>query len=263
MHRQVSEVAGILGAGYATLSISFVFIATLEGQRRSRLATLAFFCGGWLVCVPMAYVFGIHFGHGLVGLWYGILSGYAVTLFISMIAVCRSDWHALVVDAVNAQYLLDSSLNELNESGQLMGGPAGGGERGPPSPSPPRSPPWSGAGQPYEAVGGRGHMGQVEYEGTQTVVEWGDAAGGDAAPRTPTSPQHVWEQQWGGDSWDEISTSRSSSAHSTSTGGGRRPSWGGDFAYRSTSSNLTMTVHADGRARTQSRGAGFASRRGV
>ena len=82
------------------LSLFFVSIATLEGQGRAVVLALSFAVGAWAVTVPVSWVLSHVQRHGLVGIWLGLVAGYATITVLTMAAVLRSDWASLADEAV-------------------------------------------------------------------------------------------------------------------------------------------------------------------
>ena len=66
--------------------------AILRGQGRPGVAAIAMLFGAWGLAVPLAWLFGLHQNHGVVGLWWGMAVGYGTAAFIMSVMVLRSDW---------------------------------------------------------------------------------------------------------------------------------------------------------------------------
>lgn len=94
------ELCWIVGPTYILLSIFFVSVATLEGQGRALALALSFLIGAWGVTVPTSWTLSHVQHHGLVGIWLGLVAGYAVITVLSLVACVKSDWTKLSARAV-------------------------------------------------------------------------------------------------------------------------------------------------------------------
>jgi len=72
--------------------------------------------GLWGISVPLAWVFGFRWpdgGHGLVGVWWGLIAGY-LTMTLSMcFFVLRSDWE-LYANQAKARAEMEGKLVPLD-----------------------------------------------------------------------------------------------------------------------------------------------------
>lgn len=93
--RYTASIAVLCGAGYLALSVFYASMGVLEGATKPLVIVAAFLIGAWGVSFPLAYVFGLRDGHGLLGLWWGMTIGYAVVTLIAAIGVLSIDWHAV------------------------------------------------------------------------------------------------------------------------------------------------------------------------
>lgn len=93
----VSQLSTICGATYICLSIFYSAMATLDGQGRAAFVAISFFIGGWLVSVPLAYVFAFQLNLDLEGLWYALVVGYVTITCCVGYAAYTSDWDALAM----------------------------------------------------------------------------------------------------------------------------------------------------------------------
>lgn len=66
----------------------------LEAQARAQPVMIAFIIGAWFVGVPLSYYLGLgRTAKSFVGVWTGLVSGYAVTSSIGFYyAYCTSSW---------------------------------------------------------------------------------------------------------------------------------------------------------------------------
>lgn len=94
-----AESFPLVGACYMAMALFYVCMGTLQAQARPGVVAVAFLIGAWGVCIPTAYLFAFHLGHGLLGLWYGLIIGYGTVTLIAGAAVLRSDWDAILRDA--------------------------------------------------------------------------------------------------------------------------------------------------------------------
>ena len=94
-----SKLSMILGIGYTLLSLAFACFGTLQGQGRPHIAAASMFVGLWGVSLPMAYLFGFPLGNGLVGVWWGLVVGYAAMTSVMIAFVLRSPWARLSLEA--------------------------------------------------------------------------------------------------------------------------------------------------------------------
>eukprot|EP00667_Euglena_gracilis_P009538 EG_transcript_9699 len=97
----VADIAPIAAGCYVLLCIGLTSLATLDAQCRPATMAAVFFCGGWLVALPLAWLLAFHFDLGLQGLWYGMVGGYGAIMLLSMVNVMRSDWDKLASQAVH------------------------------------------------------------------------------------------------------------------------------------------------------------------
>lgn len=66
---------------------------------------VAFLIGAWLISVPLSYLLAFKAHLHLIGLWYGMVGGYAVITAIAAIGVLRSDWHKISREAIERSTL--------------------------------------------------------------------------------------------------------------------------------------------------------------
>jgi Na+-driven multidrug efflux pump len=95
-----SSLCWIVGPTYICLSVFFVSVATLQGQGRSGILAACFLIGAWVVSVPAAWVLTFDFNMDLIGIWLGLVAGYAVIMFLTAIALYKSDWEKISNEAV-------------------------------------------------------------------------------------------------------------------------------------------------------------------
>ena len=104
----VSQITPLVAAAYCLVGTFYASMAILNGQGRPLPVALAFFVGAFSISPLLGYVLTFSsvrccdFGEGtlpLYGLWFGLIGGYGVTTFISIVAVLRSDWRGLATRA--------------------------------------------------------------------------------------------------------------------------------------------------------------------
>lgn len=88
----IRQICIIAALGYFFLSFFYFSMATLTGQARSLPILMAFLIGAWCVGVPSAYLLGIYWKIGLIGIWIGMSLGYIVTTTIGVTATINSNW---------------------------------------------------------------------------------------------------------------------------------------------------------------------------
>ena len=91
-----SQVAALVGAAYAAMSVFYSAMAALSGQGRPAPVAVAFLVGAWFVAVPLAYalafVRAVEVTPRLLGLWAGLTAGYGVVTAIAGWAAWKTDW---------------------------------------------------------------------------------------------------------------------------------------------------------------------------
>mmetsp|Transcript_21695 Transcript_21695/g.40556 ORF Transcript_21695/g.40556 Transcript_21695/m.40556 type:complete len:565 (+) Transcript_21695:49-1743(+) len=93
------------------MSFFYVAMAMIDAQGRPAVVAVAFLFGAWCVSVPGAYLIGIHFEQGLVGLWAGLNMGYFTTTLILCIALYKSNWKSILQDAKTRNALSDEGVS--------------------------------------------------------------------------------------------------------------------------------------------------------
>ncbi|OQR87917.1 Multidrug/Oligosaccharidyl-lipid/Polysaccharide (MOP) Flippase Superfamily [Achlya hypogyna] len=94
VHDAMATITVVAAGGYVALS------ATLRAQAKAVPVMVAFVCGAWLLGVPSAYLIGVHWGLGLLGIWIGMALGYLATTLIGYYHAARSDWDVETAKAV-------------------------------------------------------------------------------------------------------------------------------------------------------------------
>ena len=94
-----SQISCLCGAAYFMLSLTFASFGTLQGQGRPSVAAVAMLFGLWGVSVPLAW-WGLRHWDGLVGVWWGLVGGYASMTTIMVAMVARSDWQRYADEAM-------------------------------------------------------------------------------------------------------------------------------------------------------------------
>mmetsp|Transcript_2758 Transcript_2758/g.3718 ORF Transcript_2758/g.3718 Transcript_2758/m.3718 type:complete len:527 (-) Transcript_2758:646-2226(-) len=85
-----------VGITYMALTVFFISMAALDAQGRPNVVAASFFIGAWLVCIPTAYVLAFEFDWRLMGLWSGLIAGYATITMFSSYFVWNTDWDAVL-----------------------------------------------------------------------------------------------------------------------------------------------------------------------
>ncbi|DAZ97617.1 TPA: hypothetical protein N0F65_002236 [Lagenidium giganteum] len=104
----------LLGAfAYFILSFFYYAVTVLEAQARSTPVMVAYTAGAWMIGVPVAYYLGLGRAHSsFIGIWIGMLCGYAVSSAIGFYVACfQSDWEEEAKKAV-ARSLLDAEQDD-------------------------------------------------------------------------------------------------------------------------------------------------------
>ena len=83
-------------AGLFQLSdgVQAVGLGVLRGIRDTKIPTLVTFISYWIVAIPLTYLLGIVYGHGLIGVWVGLSIGLtiaAVLMLFVLIILHRSN----------------------------------------------------------------------------------------------------------------------------------------------------------------------------
>lgn len=107
----MATIAIPLGAGYCALSLFFSAMGVLQGQGRVAVVAIAFLIGAWGITVPLAFVFVKVLDKGLLGVWLALIAGYSAITLMSGVAVWRSDWPAIVVQAQARAAVTESANN--------------------------------------------------------------------------------------------------------------------------------------------------------
>ncbi|RHZ14086.1 hypothetical protein DYB31_000948 [Aphanomyces astaci] len=89
----------IYGLGSAGVIRIGMYLGANE-PKKAHLLALAFVSGAWVVGVPTAYLVGIHWHVGLLGVWIGMSIGYAVTTAVTLYGAITANWEAEADKAV-------------------------------------------------------------------------------------------------------------------------------------------------------------------
>ncbi|EEY64664.1 Multidrug/Oligosaccharidyl-lipid/Polysaccharide (MOP) Flippase Superfamily [Phytophthora infestans T30-4] len=117
-----SEICALAALAYFVLAFFYYSFAVLKAQARPMPIMMGFAIGAWLVGVPTAYILGVHQTHpNLLGVWHGIICGYAVTSFIGFaVAFGRPNWQLEADKAVARSHLKEKELASPQESDMLL-----------------------------------------------------------------------------------------------------------------------------------------------
>ncbi|GBG24871.1 Protein DETOXIFICATION 19 [Hondaea fermentalgiana] len=113
--RVINEAATIvlpMSFGFVALSLFYLSMALLDAQGRPNVVALAFFCGAWVVAVPLAYVLALVLDMGILGLWLGLMAGYAVTTLVLCVNVLTTDWNKVLDDALRRNAMATSDMQQ-------------------------------------------------------------------------------------------------------------------------------------------------------
>ncbi|KAG6976943.1 hypothetical protein JG688_00000822 [Phytophthora aleatoria] len=115
-----SQICALAALAYFVLAFFYYSFAVLKAQARPIPIMVGFAVGAWLVGVPLAYVLGVHQTH-LLGVWHGMICGYAVTSFIGFaVAFGRPNWQLEADKAVARSHLKEKELASPQESDMLL-----------------------------------------------------------------------------------------------------------------------------------------------
>eukprot|EP00669_Euglena_mutabilis_P010004 TRINITY_DN479_c0_g1_i2.p2 TRINITY_DN479_c0_g1~~TRINITY_DN479_c0_g1_i2.p2 ORF type:complete len:155 (+),score=34.87 TRINITY_DN479_c0_g1_i2:672-1136(+) len=105
----IADISVVAAGCYVLLCLGLTSLATLDAQGRPGTMALAFFVGGWVVALPLAWLLAFRVDLGVTGLWYGMAGGYGTILLLSLFNVVRANWDALASRAAsrNAATSLD------------------------------------------------------------------------------------------------------------------------------------------------------------
>ncbi|KAF1794159.1 Multi antimicrobial extrusion protein [Phytophthora cactorum] len=115
-----SQICALAALAYFVLAFFYYSFAVLKAQARPIPIMVGFAVGAWLIGVPLAYVLGVHQTH-LLGVWHGMICGYAVTSFIGFaVAFGRPNWQLEADKAVARSHLKEKELASPQESDMLL-----------------------------------------------------------------------------------------------------------------------------------------------
>ena len=83
----IKQILTLMSGCYILFGLMVVGMMVLMTLHKPGLVAVAYLIGCWCVGVPLAYVLGFTFNHGLLGIWYGMSAGYVVVTFIAFIAM--------------------------------------------------------------------------------------------------------------------------------------------------------------------------------
>ncbi|KAF4320321.1 hypothetical protein G195_003160 [Phytophthora kernoviae 00238/432] len=117
----VTRMGTHLGAGQPSQALLSAQ-AVLKAQARPMPIMVGFAVGAWLVGVPTAYILGIHQTHpDLLGIWHGMICGYAVTSAIGFAAAFgRPNWQLEAEKAVARSHIKEKEFASPQESDVLL-----------------------------------------------------------------------------------------------------------------------------------------------
>lgn len=116
-----AQIMTLVGIAYFALGFFYLSMSTLNAAGKPLSVAVAFVCGAWFVCVPLAFffranssarVFGVHLD-SLFGLWLAMSVGYGITTLIAVVFVIRTDWQLAAETAVkNAEMKQEQASSE-------------------------------------------------------------------------------------------------------------------------------------------------------
>uniref|UniRef100_H3GC93 MATE efflux family protein n=1 Tax=Phytophthora ramorum TaxID=164328 RepID=H3GC93_PHYRM len=117
-----SQICGLAALAYFVLGFFYYSFAVLKAQARPMPIMVGFIAGAWLVGVPVAYLLGVHPAHqSLLGVWHGMICGYAVTSAIGFaVAFGRPNWQLEADRAVARSHIKEKELASPQESDVLL-----------------------------------------------------------------------------------------------------------------------------------------------
>ncbi|ETI51233.1 hypothetical protein F441_05438 [Phytophthora nicotianae CJ01A1] len=117
-----SQICALAALAYFVLAFFYYSFAVLKAQARPMPIMVGFAVGAWLVGVPVAYILGVHQTHpNLLGVWHGMICGYAVTSFIGFaVAFGRPNWRTEADRAVARSHFKEKELAAPHESDVLL-----------------------------------------------------------------------------------------------------------------------------------------------
>ncbi len=79
------------------LAAAIVYTGALRGAGDTRATMVMQFCGGWLLRLPGAWLFGIYFGWGLIGCWCGMWLDNIAKFLMSWLRFVHGGWKKIEV----------------------------------------------------------------------------------------------------------------------------------------------------------------------
>ncbi|KAF0694913.1 Aste57867_14255 [Aphanomyces stellatus] len=116
----MAAVATLTGGGYLIMALFYSAMSTLLAQARGLPILVAFFTGAWIIGIPGAYLAGIYYEMGLLGIWLGMCTGYGATSIIALYASCRTDWDQEAIKAVERSKHAADELIAPDEATTLL-----------------------------------------------------------------------------------------------------------------------------------------------
>eukprot|EP00644_Phytophthora_capsici_P017916 jgi/Phyca11/510557/fgenesh2_kg.PHYCAscaffold_62_\ len=117
-----SQICALAALAYFVLAFFYYSFAVLKAQARPMPIMVGFAVGAWMVGVPVAYVLGVHQTQpNLLGVWHGMICGYAVTSAIGFaVAFGRPNWKLEAERAVTRSHLMEKELASPQETDALL-----------------------------------------------------------------------------------------------------------------------------------------------
>ncbi|ETW01639.1 hypothetical protein H310_06268 [Aphanomyces invadans] len=113
----MTGICTLAASGYILLSLFYSSMAILVAQARALPILVAFFSGAWVIGVPTAYVVGIYWHIGLLGVWMGMSLGYGVTTFVAFYGATTTNWED---EAANAVLRSNAKQQQITETTRLL-----------------------------------------------------------------------------------------------------------------------------------------------
>ncbi|CAH6720816.1 ethionine resistance-conferring protein 1 [[Candida] jaroonii] len=86
---QIFDSFNVLGAG------------VLRGQGKQRIGSILNMISYYIIALPIGYILAFPYGHGVAGLWCGLICGVAFLAVSECVVIYFSDWEAIFIESYN------------------------------------------------------------------------------------------------------------------------------------------------------------------